>query len=105
MLSGPFVRFVFPTRTACALGATTRYITRLSGNMQGYLASGTFNGFGLQSAGACPQHSPAAHSANGTSVDFIGSPLTLQVYLYHVGTGVSSRFAKAHTTAMGPSSL
>src|ERR1051326_5734928 len=94
MLSGPFVRFVFPTRTVCALGAMTRYITWLSGKMHGYLASGTFSGLGLQSAGACPEHSPAAHSANNTGVDFIGSPLTLQVYLYHAGIGMSRRLAR-----------
>src|ERR1035441_2633718 len=75
MSSGPFVKFKFPTRTDCAFGAVTRYITRLSGKTQGYLASGMFNALGLQSGGACPQHSPAAPSANKISVDFMSSPL------------------------------
>src|ERR1019366_8233681 len=58
MLSGPFVRFKPPrdTPTVCAFGAFTRNIARPSGKMQGYLASGIFNGLGLQSVGACPQH-------------------------------------------------
>src|ERR1035441_2681683 len=58
MSSGPFVRFNRPreTPTVCAFGAFTRNIARPSGKMQGYLASGIFNGLGLQPAGACPQH-------------------------------------------------
>jgi hypothetical protein len=35
--------------------------------MQGYLASGIFNGLGLQSGGACPQHTaqPSVARING----------------------------------------
>src|ERR1035441_6076154 len=69
-------------------------MTRLSGNVHGYLASGTFIGLGLQSAGAWPQHSPAAHSANNTDVEFISSSLTLQVYLYHTDAGLSIRVSE-----------
>ena len=70
MLAGPLVRFNLPreTRTFCAFGALTRNIARLSGKMHGYLASATFNGFGLQSAGACPQDKPQPKSAGTTKI-------------------------------------
>jgi hypothetical protein len=65
MSSGPFIRFNPPTetRTVCAFGALTRNIARPSGKMQGYLASGIFNGLGLQSFAACPQHNAQLRAA------------------------------------------
>src|SRR5271157_3048532 len=75
MSSGPLVRFNPPreTRTVCAFDAFTRNIARPSGKMQGYFASGIFNGLGLQSVGACPQHT-AQPRAVRINVAFMNPP-------------------------------